>query len=74
MGKRKQGPMRVTTLRQLASLVAGRRSVYVPGCWGEDKPVSAAFVISMQARTVLSLFDRGMYVYEPKSTKRFGRK
>lgn len=55
--------MKIKTLEGLQRAALTRRAVTVVGF---PRPLAAAFVISMQARTVLGCFQRGMTLY-PKA-------
>ena len=57
----------VTSLKQLCELANNRRSVEVVYPPMPCKP--AAFIISMQARMVQMMLDRGVYVYEKQEKK-----
>jgi hypothetical protein len=64
---------KVTTLERLAELANEKRSVSVnpemkrPAPYFKHQP--ASFVMSMQGRTILRLFEVGMYVYEKEENK-----
>ena len=55
----------VTSLKRLCELASEKRSVIVVYPPMPCKP--AAFIISMQARMVQMMFDKGMYLYEKKT-------
>jgi hypothetical protein len=58
--------IRVRLLEQIQSAALNRRAVI----WnGLTRPKAAAFVISMQARTVLSLMRRGMWIWNVQKKK-----
>lgn len=63
----------VTTLDRLAELALEKRSVSVNTKdkinWLSFKCKPAAFVISMQGRLILRMFQVGMYVYEKKEKR-----
>ena len=60
--KKKLGA-RVMFLKDLNLLALQRRSVICPNlrCWSRPRP--AAFMIGLQGRYLLRLFESGMYVY-----------
>ena len=55
---------RVDTLRQLQRLADERRAVFCPK-WLSNRYKPASFVLSMAGRTIQTMIDGGMYVYEP---------
>jgi len=57
---------RITSLEELADVAYRRKSVV--DSRGHRSP--AAWVISMQARCVLDMMQRGLWLYVPKSTSR----
>jgi len=57
---------RIRTLAQLSQAAQEQRSVAIPSAHCFASPRPAAWVISMQARIVHSLIERGMYLYVSK--------
>ena len=65
---------RIYTLEQLAEAAAQRRSVVGWKYGGaDDNPKPAKFVLGMQASQVMRMLMIGLYLYEPKTEKRFGK-
>lgn len=62
---------RLTDLYELDSYAKQRRSVICPTSPCFNKPIPVAVILSMQARVVLRLFHRGMYLYEKKPKASF---
>lgn len=60
--------MKITTLEQLEAASLARRSVMINHPAFVRRPQPAAWVISMQARTVLGFMRSGMTLYEKKRT------
>jgi len=60
---------RIRHLCDLQELSFERRSVVVPGVPPWEKPRPATFMIGMPGRTLLGLFQIGMYVYKKKEKK-----
>jgi len=63
--------MQVKKLEQLAYLSKMKRSVVCPSFKPWSKPKPAAFILSLQARTVHYLIQRGLYVYAPKEKPKY---
>lgn len=59
-------PLRIKTVERLNRLALQKRSVSFAH-WDGPKP--AAFMMSMQARTLLGLLARGLYEYKAKGKK-----
>ena len=59
----------VHDLYDLDLLAQEHRSVYCPTlhCWKKPRP--AAFVINLQGKVLLQLFQAGMYVYEKEAER-----
>lgn len=64
-------PTRITSLQELYDAVQNKRSVICPTSrvWGRPRP--AAFIINTAARSVYWMIKRGLFLYEPKTRKRF---
>ena len=60
---------KIRTLEDLRDVVSSRRSVVVPEYRVWDKPRPAAFVINLSGQILLSLMNKGMYVYESEESK-----
>ncbi len=60
--------MRISTLQQLEDLSFAKRSVTCPRARELPVYLPAAFVLAMQGRAILSLMERGLYLYTPKKT------
>lgn len=56
--------MQIKTLDELEHAVFLMRSVLV---WNSDKPMPAAFVMSMPASVVHRMLKQGVMLYEPKN-------
>lgn len=56
--------MKVTSLEQLSKLCQERKAVYCPESFVWQKPRPAGFMINLQGRELLRLFQLGMYVYD----------
>lgn len=64
----KQKPFKVESLTHLESLANSKKAVF---CHALGKnPMSAAFVMSMQGRVILSLIRAGLFLYVPKPKSR----
>ena len=61
--RRTEMKKRIHDLRELSRAAMRRQAVVCPDSRSFCQPVSAAFVLSMQARIVLGLISMGMYVY-----------
>ena len=59
---------KVYTVESLSQLARLGKCVMVPKAWG-SKHIPAAFIMSMQARCVLNLIAKGVYVYKAKGGK-----
>jgi hypothetical protein len=58
----------IRTLEELSAAANAQRAVYCPTSHSFTKPRPAAFVISMHGRTILHMFNSGMFIYtKPKS-------
>ncbi len=53
--------MKVKTVKQVYDLALQRRAILIAGM---PRPKAAAFLISMQARTLVHMIQRGMTVYK----------
>jgi len=63
-----QNGYKVYTVESLSQLSRFGKCVMVPKAWG-SKHIPAAFIMSMQARCVLNLIAKGVYVYKAKGGK-----
>jgi len=58
--------MKIECLQDLYDIRRFRRSVVVPAwsVWKDPKP--AAFMMNLSGEILLRMFNKGMYLYEPK--------
>jgi hypothetical protein len=59
--------IRVNNVHALRDLALNRKSVYVPGSPLFRKHKPAAWIINLQGRILVGLFELGMFVYEPQN-------
>lgn len=65
-------PTKIETLLDLVTLVHLKKSVTVPGWGGFQRPKAAAFILNMSGAIIHRMMVSGMFVYEPKESKKQG--
>ncbi len=61
--------MQITTLHELGTAVLEGRRIVIPSHWTYCHSRPARFFDRMNQKRLLSLMEKGMFIYEPKNKR-----